>query len=103
MAEAEERSGGVVQARHVVTKGGLRLDVFGKRVGWVLLAVDVEKDDDFACNQFLQEADAPGNVGKAFDGGRIVRSHDSSLVVAPHPDCLVSKGPKGDESKNAGD
>ena len=77
--------------------------MFGKRVGRVLFAVDVEKDDDFACNELVQEANAPGDVGKAFEGGRIVRSHDSSFVVAPHPDCLVSKGPKGDESKNAGD
>ena len=41
MAEAEQRGCGVVEARHVVTKCGLGLDVLGERVSWVLLAVDV--------------------------------------------------------------
>ena len=48
VAEAEQRGCGVVEARHVVTKGGLGLDVLGERVGRVLLAVDVEQDDDLA-------------------------------------------------------
>ena len=48
VAEAEQRGRGVVKARHVVTKGALRLNVLCERVSRILLAVDVEEDNDFA-------------------------------------------------------
>ena len=67
MAEAEEGSRGVVQACHVLAKGGLGFDVLGERISGVLFAVDVEENDDLARDELLKETDTPRDIRKAFD------------------------------------
>ena len=64
MAEAEEGSRGVVQACHVLAKGGLGFDVLGERVSGVLFAVDVEENDDLARDELLKETDTPRDIRK---------------------------------------
>jgi len=89
VAEAEEGSGGVVQACHVVAEGGLRFDVLRQRVSGVLLAVDVEENDNLARDKLLKEAHAPRDVNarrltdeaSACEGDRVAKLSAMRLLV----------------------